>query len=177
MSRRRFTPRLVPRLPFRRRRYSAAAAPVALAFFGFAAVSAIFGGHAPSTTATAQVAAVSTAGEQRVAFTMCGRHRVTCVVDGDTIWLNGVNLRLESYDTPEPYNQICGGAAEVALAHKASARLLQLLNGNGFTVDYGSQDRYGRTLATLRIGGRDVGDILIEEGLARSWPDGDEFWC
>lgn len=108
---------------------------------------------------------------------MCGSTRVTCVVDGDTIWLNGVNLRLESYDTPEPHNQICGGANEVALAHKASARLLQLLNSNAFNVETSGQDRYGRTLATLRIGGRDVGDILIGEGLARSWPDGDEFWC
>ena len=35
-------------------------------------------------------------------FEMCGQDRHTCVVDGDTIWLNGVNLRLESYDTPEP---------------------------------------------------------------------------
>lgn len=39
---------------------------------------------------------------------MVGRDRVTCVVDGDTIWLNSVNLRFERYDTPEPYNGICG---------------------------------------------------------------------
>lgn len=34
-----------------------------------------------------------------------------------------------------------------------------------------------RTLATIRIGGPDVGDILIEERLARRWPDGKEWWC
>jgi len=34
------------------------------------------------------------------------------------------------FDTPEPQTQICGGAAEVALAHRASARLIELLNGN-----------------------------------------------
>lgn len=110
-------------------------------------------------------------------FEMCGRHRHTCVVDGDTIWLNGENLRLESYDTPEPYNDICGGRAEVALAHRASARLLELLNSNSFTVETGRKDRYGRVLGTIWIGGRDVGDILISEGLARRWPDGHEFWC
>lgn len=108
---------------------------------------------------------------------MCGRDRYTCVVDGDTVWLDGKNLRLQSYDTPEPYSDICGGQAEVALAHRASARLLQLLNTNAFTVDTADTDRYGRTLATIRIEGRDVGDILIEEGLARRWPDGHEFWC
>lgn len=115
--------------------------------------------------------------EWRVHFSMCGRDRVTCVVDGDTIWLQGINLRLQSYDTPEPYNDICGGRAEVALAHRASARLLQLLNGNAFTVETSGEDRYGRVLATIRINGTDVGDILIAEGLARKWPNGREFWC
>lgn len=115
--------------------------------------------------------------EWRAQFNMCGRDRHTCVVDGDTIWLDGVNLRLESYDTPEPYTDICGGQAEVALAHQASARLLQLLNSNSFTVETSGKDRYGRVLATIRIGGTDVGAILISEGLARRWPDGHEFWC
>lgn len=115
--------------------------------------------------------------EWRVNFPMCGGVRHTCIVDGDTIWLEGHNLRLESYDTPEPYNDICGGKAEVELAHRASARLRELLNQNPFTVETHGQDRYGRTLATIRISGRDVGDILIAEGLARRWPNGREFWC
>lgn len=120
----------------------------------------------------------SAAGQEwRVHFEMCGRQRVTCVVDGDTIWLQGVNLRLESYDTPEPYTDICGAQAEIALARRASARLLELLNSNPFTVETGSEDRYGRVLATIRIDGTDVGDILISEGLARKWPNGPEFWC
>lgn len=115
---------------------------------------------------------------RRVSFSMCGSNRYTCVVDGDTVWLDGVNLRLQSYDTPEPYSQICGGEREVALAKRASARLLELLNSNPIQVDTFGLDNTGeRTLATIRIGGRDVGDTLIDEGLARRWPDGDEFWC
>ena len=114
---------------------------------------------------------------RRVNIGMCGRDRYTCVVDGDTVWLDGVNLRLESYDTPEPYDDICGGAAEVALAKRASARLLELLNSYPIAVETAGADRHGRTLATIRIAGRDVGDILIEEGLARRWPNGQEFWC
>lgn len=97
--------------------------------------------------------------------------------DGDTIWFQGLNLRLESFDTPEPNTDICGGAAEVALARRVSARLLDLLNSNPFTVQTGGTDRYGRVLATIRIAGRDVGHILIDEGLARRWPDGREWWC
>jgi endonuclease YncB( thermonuclease family) len=101
----------------------------------------------------------------------------SCVVDGDTIWLDGESLRLESYDTPEPRDNICGGKREVTLAHRASARLLELLNSNPWTVQRFGLDPNGRTLATIRINGEDVGDILIEEGLARHWPDGDEWWC
>jgi endonuclease YncB( thermonuclease family) len=99
--------------------------------FVFGGIGALVsGGNAPLSTGVTQVAAASSAGEQRVAFSMSGRDRYTCVVDGDTIWLNGVNLRLESYDTPEPYNDVCGGATEIALAKRASAPLLALLNGN-----------------------------------------------
>jgi endonuclease YncB( thermonuclease family) len=117
-------------------------------------------------------------GEVTAHFSMCGRDRYTCVVDGDTIWWRGENLRLQSYDTPEPYDGICGGNAEVVLAKRASARLLQLLNANPFTIEtFGVDGTGSRTLATVRVAGRDVGDILIEEGLARRWPDGEEFWC
>ena len=130
-------------------------------------------GDAARALAQQGAAVVST-----VKFTMCGSARYTCVVDGDTIWFEGQNLRLQSYDTPEPYTAICGGSAEVALAKQASARLLDLLNTNAFTVETFGLDGTGkRTLATVRIGGRDVGDILIGERLARHWPDGDEWWC
>jgi len=125
---------------------------------------------------------VTPAVAQQPHLTMCRQGQPntptkTCVVDGDTIWLNGQNLRLKSFDTPEPHTAICGGQREVALAHKASARLLELLNSNTWTVQTFGKDRYGRTLATIRIGRTDVGDILIAEGLARRWPDGDEWWC
>ena len=117
------------------------------------------------------------------ALEMCGNRPntadKTCVVDGDTLWLQGENIRLKDFDTPEPQTQICGGAAEIALAHRASARLLDLLNGNAWTIERFGYDSTSsrRTLATIRIGGQDVGDLLIAEGLARRWPDGHEFWC
>ncbi|WP_346894020.1 thermonuclease family protein [uncultured Roseibium sp.] len=101
----------------------------------------------------------------------------TCVVDGDTLWLNGEKIRLEAFDTPEPQTNICGGSSEVALAHKASSRLLELLNNNDWTIERGGVDKFDRTLATIRVDGRDLGDILIDERLARRWPDGEEFWC
>lgn len=103
----------------------------------------------------------------------------TCLVDGDTLWLIGENIRLKDFDTPEPQTAICGGAEEVALAHRASARLLEILNSNDWTIERFGFDRTSsrRRLATIRVDGRDVGETLVAEGLARWWPDGDEFWC
>lgn len=102
-----------------------------------------------------------------------------CVVDGDTLWVGGLekSVRLESFDTPETKTNLCGGQAEAALGRKAADRLVQLLNENDATLTLNGTDRYGRNLGTLWINGRDVGEILIIEGLARRWPDGREFWC
>ncbi len=81
------------------------------------------------------------------------------------------------YDTPEPMTNICGGDAEVRLAHRASNRLVELLNRGSVSIERHGADRYGRTLAVIRVEGQNVGDILVAEGLARYWPDGPEFWC
>jgi endonuclease YncB( thermonuclease family) len=112
------------------------------------------------------------------AIEKCGSgKRVTCVVDGDTFWLDGVKIRMEGYDTPEPQTGICGGVREKRLAARATSRLIELMN-SGYTVEFaGKKGHYKRELATVRVGGVDVGDILVAEGLARKWPDGNEFWC
>lgn len=102
----------------------------------------------------------------------------TCVVDGDTLWLNGVNIRLKDFDTPESRTNICGSFTEIDLAHAATDRLQELLNTNPWTIKTYNMDGTGkRRLATIEIAGEDVGEILIRERLARRWPDGDEFWC
>ena len=106
-----------------------------------------------------------------------GGKRVTCVVDGDTIWLEGEKFRLQGFDTPETTTNFCGGERERRLGDKATARLIQLLDGGEFTFRRNGEDRYGRTLADFYVDGLEVGDTLISEGLARRWPDGPEFWC
>ncbi|MGI3187422.1 thermonuclease family protein [Nioella aestuarii] len=112
------------------------------------------------------------------AIGMCGSGpRINCIVDGDTFWLNGEKFRAVGYDTPETTTNLCGGNAERQLGQQASRRLMQLFNETQITLLRQGEDRYGRTLAVVRSDGVNVGDILIGEGLARSWPDGCEFWC
>ncbi len=107
----------------------------------------------------------------------------TCIVDGDTLWLTGTMWRLRDVDTPEPQrgNSHCGGPdIELELSGIATARLQELLNSNEWLLEDHGLERNGRgprSLGVIRIDGVDVGDILIDEGLARRWPDGHVFWC
>ena len=111
-------------------------------------------------------------------FEKCGSaKRITCVVDGDTIWFEGEKIRIMGCDTPEPTTDICGGEREKLLAAQATQRLIDLLNSRDFSLERHGLDRYDRRLANLLIDGVNVADILVSEGLARTWPDGPEFWC
>lgn len=102
----------------------------------------------------------------------------TCIVDGDTLWLNGISIRLKDFDTPESHRNICGSFVEIDLAYAATNRLQELLNSNVWTIEtFGIDGTGARRLATIKINGEDVGETLIRERLARRWPDGPEFWC
>lgn len=95
--------------------------------------------------------------------------RVTCVVDGDTVWIAREKIRLLDIDAPEMRGKC---QAERALAIRARDRLAALLDGRRVRIVPQGKDRYGRTLA--RIGG--VGEQLIREGLASRWPHRKD-WC
>lgn len=101
------------------------------------------------------------------------------VIDGDTIERAGINYRLVGFDTPETFHARCD--EERALGEAAARRLEELIAGNHVHIDPVTQrrDKYGRGLARLLINGRDVGEILIAEGLARPY-DGRSRrtqWC
>ncbi|MCP4286252.1 MAG: thermonuclease family protein [Gammaproteobacteria bacterium] len=106
---------------------------------------------------------------------ICGTaKRINCVVDGDTIWLDGEKIRLETFNTPE-MNGKC--ARERRLAQQATQRLRQILSSEPFKVSRNGKDRYGRTLATISNSSGNVGDVLITEHLAHKWRGYKEGWC
>jgi len=113
---------------------------------------------------------------QRASFPLCGEgKRVTCVVDGDTVWLEGEKMRLRSINAPEKTDPAC--AREAEMAAKATARLRQILNGNAWRVTRHGKDKYGRTLAEFEIGGETAGAMLVAEGLAHEWNGARRSWC
>ncbi|GAB5464144.1 thermonuclease family protein [Hoeflea alexandrii] len=99
---------------------------------------------------------------------------MTCVVDGDTVWIEGEKIRLEGIDAPEPRGRCY---EELIAAAKATERLRVLLTENQFTIKRSGQDRYGRTLAKIMIGDRSAGEIMLSEGLVRKWRGKRETWC
>ncbi len=119
------------------------------------------------------------AGESRSAmFALCsGPVRVTCVVDGDTFWIDGTKIRVADIDTPETFEPRC--AEEAALGHKATARMIELLNAGPITlvpIDR-ETDRYGRTLRIVERDGESLGAQLVREGLAHRWGGPRREWC
>lgn len=114
-----------------------------------------------------------------LSFSRCGGGaRVTCVVDGDTIWLRGEKIRVADIDTPEISSPQC--ASELALGQQATQRMTQLLNLGPFEVapNRGDQtDVYGRSLRVLMRDGQSLGAILVAEGLARRWDGARRSWC
>ncbi|WLS11686.1 thermonuclease family protein (plasmid) [Shinella sumterensis] len=63
------------------------------------------------------------------------------------------------------------------LAFRSKRRLADILDGQRVQIHRQGTDRYGRTLAALSVNGRDVGDQLVSEGLARTWSGRREPRC
>lgn len=103
--------------------------------------------------------------------------RTTCVVDGDTFWLDGIKYRISDIDTPEISEPKC--AWERELGQRAKYRLQSLLNGGSFGLKAGLRDadKYGRKLREVYRGGRSLGAQLIDEGLAHRWLGFKQSWC
>jgi len=100
------------------------------------------------------------------------------VIDGDTFDYAGARIRIADIDTPE-VNGRC--ARETNLAARATQRMSALLAAGPFDLhplpSGRDEDRYGRKLRIVTRGGRSLGDVLVAEGLARTWTGRREPWC
>ena len=111
-------------------------------------------------------------------FPLCaGTQRFTCVVDGDTFWLNGEKVRIADINAPETSHPACG--AEALRGAAATRRLITLLNQGPIELSAGQRDRdrYGRLLRTVVRDGRSLGEQLVAEGLVERWKGHRGSWC
>ncbi|WP_203228097.1 thermonuclease family protein [Roseovarius dicentrarchi] len=101
--------------------------------------------------------------------------RITCVVDGDTLWYLGTKIRMLGIDAPEVEGW-CKN--ERRLAQAATLELTRLLNTGLIRIAYDGQDRYGRHLARLWVRQGEVGPAMIAAGLAVPFGRrGPSPWC
>lgn len=100
-----------------------------------------------------------------------------CVVDGDTFYHGAAKIRIANIDAPETHPPRC--AAEARLGKAATDRLRDLLNAGDIRLSSIDRDEdiYGRKLRTVAVGGADVGETLVGEGLARTYRGGRQPWC
>lgn len=93
------------------------------------------------------------------------------VVDGDTLEIRGIRIRLFGVDAPESAQTCrdddgqlyrCGQKGALALSDFIATKPVSCA-----PVD---TDRYGRTVATCTVAGADVADWLVRAGLAFDWP-------
>lgn len=98
------------------------------------------------------------------------------VIDGDTLKLDGETIRIENIDTPEIFSAKC--EEERRLGERARGFLEGAVTFGAIeVVRMPRKDKYKRTLARIVIDGRDVGEALVAQGLARKWTGRREPWC
>ncbi|SDI50707.1 thermonuclease family protein [Lutimaribacter saemankumensis] len=89
------------------------------------------------------------------------------VVDGDTLSVGGVTVRLHGIDAPET-DQFCGGngAPSWPCGAWVGNELRARVQGRHATCRAIDTDRYGRVVAKCFVDGKDIGQELVRDGLA-----------
>ena len=93
------------------------------------------------------------------------------VVDGDTLEIHGNRIRLWGVDAPES-TQLCRGedSEQYRCGAQAANDLDDFIARRPVDCNPINLDRYGRTVAICTVGGADLGEWLVRNGLALDWP-------
>jgi endonuclease YncB( thermonuclease family) len=93
------------------------------------------------------------------------------VIDGDTLEIHGTRIRLWGIDAPES-TQLCRG--EDSLHYRCGAQAANDLDAfiarRPVSCMPMNLDQYGRTVATCSVDDSDLGQWLVDNGLALDWP-------
>jgi micrococcal nuclease len=98
-----------------------------------------------------------------------------CVLDGGTIYVRGKKVAIAGVDAPQIQGARCEN--ERAQGIEAAVRLADLLNGGPVTVSAPFRDEYGRLVRKVRVGGDDVGEAMVDAGVAREYDGAGQPWC
>jgi len=87
-------------------------------------------------------------------------------VDGDTLEVGGVRVRLHGIDAPESRQGCRAEGKRWPCGREATRALTGRIGGRAVTCEGRGRDRYGRIVAVCRIAGTDLGAWMVTQGWA-----------
>jgi endonuclease YncB( thermonuclease family) len=91
------------------------------------------------------------------------------VIDGDSIVVAGVEIRIFGIDAPE-FRQTCRKSGRTWPCGRAATAVMRgMVAGREIRCRPREQDRYGRTVAVCYAGGLDLGGAMVKGGNAVSY--------
>jgi endonuclease YncB( thermonuclease family) len=103
------------------------------------------------------------------------------VVDGDTVDFcrNGIKerVRIEKLDAPETWRPDC--QQELLQGWESTRYARQLLERPeaDISVNPTGRDRYGRTVASITVDGKDYAALMVQSGRGAWWTGKKQNWC
>ncbi|HEY0438878.1 MAG TPA: thermonuclease family protein [Xanthobacteraceae bacterium] len=91
------------------------------------------------------------------------------IVDGDSLYVDGTEIRLFGIDAPELHQTCQRGGRLWNCGADAAAALRAASAGKDIVCKPRERDRYGRTVAVCQAGGLDLGAAMIKGGYAVSY--------
>lgn len=126
----------------------------------------------PSSHAARKTVGLGLAGILLLAVGMTSTHAedligVPRIVDGDTVEISGVKIRLEGIDAPET-NQLCldDKSQPWKCGKGVRDQLIKKSADRSWTCRVSGQDRFHRSLASCYIDGEDIQRWMVRSGLA-----------
>jgi endonuclease YncB( thermonuclease family) len=92
------------------------------------------------------------------------------VIDGDTIEIRGMRIRLFGIDAPEDGQFCTRGGRPWLCGSEAALQLDSFVKHFEVICDAQDRDRYGRLVAICRTSRGDIGEWIVSKGLALDWP-------
>jgi endonuclease YncB( thermonuclease family) len=91
------------------------------------------------------------------------------IVDGDSLSVSGISVRLFGIDAPEGKQTCHRGGATWRCGEEAATRLRNLIGGNPIECRGRGIDTYSRTLAVCSVAGIEINRAMVEAGWATAF--------
>jgi endonuclease YncB( thermonuclease family) len=88
------------------------------------------------------------------------------VIDGDTLYVAGIKVRLDGIDAVEAKQTCTRGGQRWSCGQSATRQLVGLIAGQQVTCTANGHDRYSRALAFCSAGARELNREMVRSGLA-----------